>query len=181
MLEIHSLATDCGMRLPPELSLVGKTLLNLDQIGMTLSPEFDPSASLRKNAAAMMQKRLLKSLTPANLFSRAVEMKDFMQRLPSRVNSIVDIVANNELKLTVDAIDEKYLMTGIQKVANRITLGLILAAMIIGAALLMRVETPFRLFGYPGLAIVFFVLAATGACMLMFQILFRDEAAKTKS
>jgi ubiquinone biosynthesis protein len=180
MLDIRALAMECGMRLPPELSLIGKTLLNLDQIGRTLSPDFDPAASLRKNAASLMQKRLWKSLTPGNLASRALELKDFVQRLPGRVNSILDIVANNELKLTVDAIDEKYLMTAMQKVANRITVGLILAAMIIGAALLMRVDTPFRLFGYPGLAILLFALAAGGGGVLVFHILFRDEATKTK-
>jgi ubiquinone biosynthesis protein len=180
MLDIRALAIECGMRLPPELSLIGKTLLNLDQIGMTLAPEFDPAASLRRNAGSMMQKRLWKTLTPGNLLSRALETKDFVQRLPGRVNSIMDIVANNELRLTVDAIDEKYLMTGMQKVANRITLGLILAAMIIGAALMMRVETRFRLFGYPGLAIVLFLLAAGGGCVFVFHILFRDEAKQTK-
>jgi predicted unusual protein kinase regulating ubiquinone biosynthesis (AarF/ABC1/UbiB family) len=181
MLDIRALALECGMRLPPELSLIGKTLLNLDQIGRILSPDFDPAASLRKNAASLMQKRLCKSLTPGNLLAHALEFKDLVQRLPSRVNSIMDIVANNEVKLTVDAIDEQYLMTAIQKVANRITVGLILAAMIIGAALMMRVETPFRLFGYPGLAIVRFALAAGGGCVLVFQILFRDEATKTKA
>ena len=180
MLDIRALAIDCGMRLPPELSLIAKTLLNLDQIGMTLAPDFDPVASLRKNAAALMQKRVWKSLTAGHLASRALELKDFVQHLPGRVNSIMDIVANNELKLTIDAIDEKYLMTGFQKVANRITVGLVLAAMIVGAALMMRVDTPFRLFGYPGLAIVLFVLAAGGGCVLVFQILFRDEAPQTK-
>jgi hypothetical protein len=87
---------------------------------------------------------------------------------------------NNDLRVKVDAIDEAYLMTGFQKVANRITMGLILAALIIGAALLMRVETPFRLFGYPGLAIILFLLAALGGVIMMFHILFRDEANTTK-
>jgi len=36
----------------------------------------------------------------------------------------------NELKVNVDSIDEKMLVEGLQKVANRITLGLILAALI---------------------------------------------------
>jgi predicted unusual protein kinase regulating ubiquinone biosynthesis (AarF/ABC1/UbiB family) len=166
------------MRLPPELALIGKTLLNLDQIGWTLAPDFDPSAAIRRHSAALMQKRLWKSLAPGNLFARALELKDFTQRLPGRVNRIMDAVANNELKLTVDAIDEKYLMTGIQKVANRITLGLILAALIVGAALLMRVDTSFRLFGYPGLAILFFLLAAGAGCILMFHILFHDESTR---
>lgn len=35
--------------------------------------------------------------------------------------------------------------------------------MIVGAAMLMRVETSFRLMGYPGLAILFFLGTASGA------------------
>ena len=92
----------------------------------------------------------------------------------------MDAVANNELSLKVDAIDETHLMAGFQKVANRITLGLILAGLIVGAALLMRVDTPFRIFGYPGLAILFFLFAAGGAGVLMFQILFKDETSDKK-
>ena len=55
------------------------------------------------------------------------------------------------LEVKVDAIDEARLMAGFQKVANRITLGLLLAALIIGAAMLMRVDTSFRILGIPDL------------------------------
>jgi len=50
------------------------------------------------------------------------------------VNKILDTIGNNELKINVDAIDEKVVLDGLQKVANRITLGLVLAALIVGAA-----------------------------------------------
>ena len=78
----------------------------------------------------------------------------------------------------VDAIDEHLLMEGIQKIANRITLGLVLAALIVGAAMLMDVPTSFRILGYPGLAIIFFIAAATGGLLLVFNTLFYDEKAK---
>ena len=55
------------------------------------------------------------------------------------------------------------------------TVGLLLAALIIGAAQLMRIETSWHLFGYPALAIIFFVLAAAGALGLIVSILFGDE------
>jgi hypothetical protein len=41
--------------------------------------------------------------------------------------------------------------------------------------MLMRVETSFRIFGYPGLAIIFFLLAAGGGIALMLSILLKDE------
>ena len=143
--------------------MLGKTLLNLDQIGEALDPKFDPNASIRRNAAEIMRARLLKSASPGNLFSSILEMKEFVERLPGRVNKILDVVASNQLQVKVDAIDETRLMTGFQKVANRITMGLVLAALIVGAAMLVRVETSFRILGYPGLALILFLLAAGGA------------------
>jgi hypothetical protein len=71
-------------------------------------------------------------------------------------------------------------MEGLQKVANRIATGLVLAALIVGAALLMPVETSFRLFGYPGLAILLFLAAAIGGMWLVATILINDIRAKRR-
>ena len=175
VLEIGRISGDVGLRLPSELTMLGKTLLNLDQIAEALDPTFNPNASIRKNAAEIMRGRLLKSASPGNMFGGILELKEFMERLPGRVNKILEAVANNQLQVKVDAIDEARLMAGFQKVANRITLGLLLAALIIGAAMLMQVETSFRILGYPGLAIIFFLLAAGGGIALMLSILLKDE------
>jgi len=55
-----------------------------------------------------------------------------------------------------------------------------LAALIVGAALLMRVETSFTIFGYPGIAIIFFFIAAGAGMFLVFNILFKDEKSEKK-
>lgn len=178
VLEVTQASGENGVRVPPELTMLGKTLLNLDQVGRAIGPEFDPNASIRRNAAQVMQQRLMKSLSPGNLFSGVLELKDLVQRLPARLNKIIDAIANNEMKISVDAIDEKTLVLGFQKVANRITVGLIIAALIVGAAMLMRVETSFRIWGYPGLAILLFLAAAGGGVILLINILFYDKGEK---
>jgi ubiquinone biosynthesis protein len=178
VLEVTQSSAESGIRVPPELTMLGKTLLNLDQVARALEPDFDPNASIRRNAAEIMQQRLVKSLSPGNLFSGVLELKDLIQRLPARLNKIIDAISNNEMKINVDAIDEQTLVEGFQKVANRITVGLILAALIIGAAMLMRVETSFRIWGYPGLAIILFLLAAGGGIALLINILFYDKSGR---
>ncbi len=175
VLEVTQASGENGVRVPAELTMLGKTLLNLDQVGRTIAPDFDPNASIRRNAAQIMQQRLLKSLSPGNLFSGVLELKDLVQRLPARLNKIFDAIANNEMKISVDAIDEKTLVLGFQKVANRITVGLIIAALIVGAAMMMRVETTFRIWGYPGLAILLFLAAAGAGVFLLINILFYDK------
>jgi ubiquinone biosynthesis protein len=181
VLEITRISGERGFRLPPEFTMIAKALLNLDQVVHTLDPDFDPNASIRRHATEIMQQRLMQTLSPAKLFNTALEMKGLVEKLPARLNNFLDAVANNELQLKVDAIDETLLMEGLQKIANRITLGLVLAALIVGAALMMRVETSFKLFGYPGLAIIFFLLAAGGAVVLAYNILFHDEKAQKSS
>ncbi|MCA1616637.1 MAG: AarF/ABC1/UbiB kinase family protein, partial [Acidobacteria bacterium] len=83
--------------------------------------------------------------------------------------------------IRVDALDEKVIMEGAQKVANRITAGLIVAAMIVGAALMMDVQTSFRLFGYPGFAMLFFLFAGLVGAYLIITILFYDVPNKNRN
>jgi len=174
-LEITRIAADCWFRLPAEFTMIAKALLNLDRVVYTLDTSFDPSAIIRERANEILQRNIVKSMAPANLLAGVVDLKEFAETFPRRANKILDAIGNNEVRIGVDAIDEKVVVEGLQKVANRITLGLVVASLIVGAALLMRVETSFRIFGYPGLAMILFLLAAAAGSMLAFSILFYDE------
>lgn len=179
-LEITKIAADCWFRLPSEFTMMAKALLNLDRSVYTLDPSFDPNAVIRQRATEILQRNVLKTLAPGNLLSGAVEVKEFVEKLPMRVNRILDAVGNNDLKIKVDAIDEKVVLEGLQKVANRISLGLVLAALIVGAALLMRVETSFRILGYPGFSMIFFLIAAIAGSALAITIVMNDVKARKK-
>jgi predicted unusual protein kinase regulating ubiquinone biosynthesis (AarF/ABC1/UbiB family) len=174
-LDIAQAAVESGARLPAETTLLGKALFNLDAIGRVLSPSFDPTASIRQNAIRLLRKRMFKTLSPGNVVSGALELREFAGRLPSRINRILDAAASNQLGVRIDTgIDADQLMVGFQKIANRITTGLVIAALIIGAAMLMRIETSFRIFGYPGFAILLFLAAAGGGIALLIAILTKD-------
>jgi len=180
-LEITRIAADCWFRLSPSFTMIAKAMLNLDQVVHTLEPSFDPNAVIRDEASNILARKMTDSVASGSVMSRVIEVKEFAERLPSRVNKILDAVGNNELVIGVDAIDEKVVLDGLQKVANRITLGLVLAALIVGAALMMRVETSFKIFGYPGLPTIFFLVAAIAGLGLIASILFNDEKPKKKS
>jgi ubiquinone biosynthesis protein len=175
IMELSHVAIQNGIRLPNEFALLGKALLNLDEIGRTLDPKYDPNAAIREHASELMQERMTKSISPTAVLTAAIEAKEFVQEFPRRANRILDALSKNELKVQVDAIEEKTLIDGFQKIANRITTGVILAALIIGAAMLMRVDTAFRIFGYPGLAMLCFIGAALGGLWLIVEIARHDR------
>jgi predicted unusual protein kinase regulating ubiquinone biosynthesis (AarF/ABC1/UbiB family) len=171
MLRIGGIAGATRLRLPPELTLLGKTLLNLDQIGIVLDPDLDPNALIRSSAAEITRRHVLHAFSPSHLFGRMVEMKELVEQLPGRLNRILDAVARDGFRVSVDAIDEKLLIDGFQKIANRITAGLLLASLILGGALLARVPGG-GIGDYPPLALAMFLLGAVGALLLVGVIVF---------
>jgi ABC-type polysaccharide/polyol phosphate export permease len=71
-------------------------------------------------------------------------------------------------------------MENLQKIANRITTGLIIAALIVAAAMMMRIETKAQLFGYPALALVMFLIAAALGIGIVLSALLRDRRARPR-
>ena len=178
VLRIQQIAGEANFRLPTEFTMIAKALLNLDQVVHTLDPKFDPNFAIRSYADVIMERRLKKSLSAGNLYGTVLELKEFVDKLPSRVNQFVDTLTTKGIRIDADVIDEHSLLASLHKIANRITVGLLLAALIVGAALMMRVESTFTLLGYPGIAIIFFLLAAVGALVLVCNIMFFDEKDK---
>lgn len=178
LLELLKAAGNSGIRFPAEFTMLGKTLMNLDDIGRLLDPGYDPNAALRRYSSQLLRQRMRKTVSSANIFEMMIDTQDFLRLLPRRIGRIIDLVAENRIRMQASVIDEKYLMTGMQKIANRLTLGLILAALIVGAALMMRIHTEFTLFGYPGIPILFFLIAVVGSLALAYSIVFHDERAR---
>jgi predicted unusual protein kinase regulating ubiquinone biosynthesis (AarF/ABC1/UbiB family) len=137
-LELSQLIRDHHMRAPAELTMLGKTLLNIDQVARALDPELDVNEAIRRNGADLMTKRLRKAVTSGSVIAAALEAKDFAQKLPGRVNRVLDSLAASELKLKVELIDHGEILEGLQKIANRISIGLVVAALILAAALIAR-------------------------------------------
>lgn len=175
VLDVSTTAAELGLYVPSELTLLGKTLLQLDQIGKLLDPAFDPPASIQRNVADLMSQRVRKQATQGSAFRSLIEMKEFVSGLPVRLNGIMDAVVNKELEVKVRTTDASLVMEAFEKIANRITTGLVLAALIIGASVLMQVRTTFTIWGYPGLAMVCFLAAATGGFWLVISIVIQDQ------
>jgi ubiquinone biosynthesis protein len=175
LVRLARLSAEYGVRPAPELTIMGRALLQLDQSARCLDPELDPNEIVRSFSDSLMRRHMLKKLSPANLFASALELQEFAQQLPGRMNSVLDNLAGNKLQIKVHAFDETRLMDNLQKIANRIALGLVLAALIVGAALMMQVQTPFRIFGYPGLAMLLFLLAAACGFALVLTVFFNDD------
>lgn len=174
-LDIAAISEKAGVSPPPQFIMLGKTLLKLDRVAKVLAPEFNPNRVVQKHAGELLQARMRQNLSIGKVYNTLLEANEFVQELPGKLNDFMELAINNGIRVKVDALDETRLIGGLQKIANRITLGLVLASLVIGAALMMRVDTPFKILGYPGIAMMLFFAACVGGLAQIWSILRHDE------
>lgn len=175
IMEINKHAALCRVKLPVELVSLGKILLNLDQIIAILSPDYDLQERIRTYVEELMHQHMKQQLKAGDLLRSLLESKQLMEKLPYRLNKISEDLAAHRFKIQMDIFDERRFILALQKVANRITTAIIVAALILGAALIMRIPTRWTIYGYPGFAVILFIIAALIGFYLVYQILFKDE------
>jgi ubiquinone biosynthesis protein len=178
MLELVRLSTACGLRTPPEMSLLGKTLLNLEQVAAALDPDLDVKKVVERHLEHVMRERLKKSLSPSNIASELIDVQALLRESPRKVSDILSLLAENKLQVRMTGLEESHLMESLQKIGNRISAGVITAALILASAMMMRVDTASRLFGYPAIALVLFVIGAGLGITIVLSALFGDRKAK---
>lgn len=180
MLDLVGKSTACGLRTPPELSLLGKTLLNLEQVASALDPDLDVKAVVERHLEHVMRERLKKALSPSNLATELIEVQGLLRDAPRKVSDVLSLLAENRMQVRMTGLEESRLMENLQKIANRVSAALITAALIVASAMMMQVETDTRLFGYPAIALVLFVIGAALGISIVASALFGDHKARPR-
>lgn len=178
VLDITLLGAACGLRTPPELSLLGKTLLNLEAVSKALDPDMDLKSVVEGHLENVMRQRLKKSFSPAALASEAMELQALVRESPRKVSDILTLLSENRLAVRISGLEDSYLVENLQKIANRISTGIIVAALILASAMLMRSEGGPRLLGYPAVALVLFSIAVILGLAIVVSAMLRDRKAR---
>ena len=164
------------LKAPPELAMLAKTLLHLDAITRRLDPEYDPQHVIREYAEQLMTQKLRQKFDPRNFYAAMLDLNQLILDLPHRAREIIDLTAAGKLTFGLKLVQAEEFLAGIHKVANRITVGIIVAAIVIASALMMRTA--------PALAMVGYVTSALIGLYLVVSVLMQDrrdqERAKMK-
>ena len=136
VLQLTRKAGEAGLRMDPELVMLGKTLLNLDQVAATLDPSFEPRDALQRHMTGLMRSSM--RTTPAAMMATLLEAKEFVEELPGRVNRAFDAIGEGNFELRIKAFDEDEFLRGLHKLANVLAAAVVLAAMILASALLAK-------------------------------------------
>ncbi|HKR62856.1 MAG TPA: AarF/UbiB family protein [Thermoanaerobaculia bacterium] len=184
LFNVIGIANSNDVKAPAELTMLAKTLLHLDSITRRLDPDFDPQRVIRDYAEKLIAQKLQQKFNPRNFYPALLDLNQFVQDFPHRAREIVDLTAAGRLTFGIKLTQAEEFLGGIHKIANRITVGVVIAALLVSSSMMMRVPTSFTIFGYPGLAVFGYLLASAAGFYLILSTLLKDrkdqERAKMK-
>jgi predicted unusual protein kinase regulating ubiquinone biosynthesis (AarF/ABC1/UbiB family) len=178
---VIAIANNNGVKAPAELAMLAKTLLHLDGITKKLDREFDPQRVIRGYAEELIAQKLVQKFNPRNFYPALLDLNQLVLDLPHRAREILDQTAAGRLTMAIKLTQAEVFLAGIHKIANRITVGAVTAALLISSTMLMRVPSRFAILGYPGLAVVGYFIALVIALYLVVSILMRDRQDEEKA
>lgn len=181
LFSVIGIANNNELKAPPELTMLAKTLLHLDAITKKLDPHYDPQRVIREYAEQLMSQKLAQKFHPRNFYPALLDLNQLVLDFPHRAREIVDLTAAGRLSFGIKLIQAEELLGGIHKIANRITVGVVIAALLVSSSMMMSVPTTFTIFGYPGLAVLGYVLASAAGFYLVLSTMLRDRKDQEKA
>ena len=180
LLELTRIGAACGLRPPAELPLLGKTLLNLEAVSNALDPALPVKRIIEDHLQSVMQRQFRDMFSPNRIASDLLEVQELLRESPRRLSQLLRTLSDNRFQVRITGLEEARLIESMQKIANRISVGVVTAGLIMGAALMMRVPAKTMLFGYPALALVLFLLAFAGGAGLVVSSVLNDRRSKPR-
>lgn len=182
LIELSRRSAEAGLRPAPELALLGKTLINLDQVTRCLDPNFDPMAAMETHLPQLVGSQFGGASTASSaggMLGSLIEAKEFVEELPGRLNRAMDAVANGQFELRLQAFDETQFLKGLHRLANVAAAGLVLAALIIGSALLARTGNGHSTVTNT-IAVVVFIVAAVVSLVMLGWMAWKSRAVRAR-
>ena len=159
------------IQIPPEMVLLGKTLLNLEPMCRKLDPDMDPVSTMKDAAMRLLEEQIRRDISTERLMALLLELRAILNDVPLSARRVLTQLANNELRIGIEVEKAEQMQVAVRDVANRITLGVITAALITGSALLVRAGAGPTIFDLPVISFLGFLLAAGLGIFVVFQIL----------
>ena len=139
LLDLTRIAKAHNTPVPSAMTLLGKTMLNLDGTIRVLSPELDPVQLIRDYMIKVMEKRIKGQLSPGRVFAWVLDMKHLVENGPRHTDIILDKIANDQLTIhhEIEHFDDA--IKSLNRAANRLSASIVIASAIIGGSFLWEV------------------------------------------
>jgi ubiquinone biosynthesis protein len=163
------------IKIPREYMLLSRSLLLIEGVGVTLYPKFNALDYFKPYATEVTKERFSLTHISKGMLGSFIEMQTFLKNLPFEINRVFDLINSGKITIEFEHRNLDAFGSTLDKIANKISISMILAAMLIGSAVILHAQKPPYLFGYPVFGLLGFLFSGVLALLLMLFSLGRDN------
>lgn len=158
------------LMLPSDMAILVKAFISLEGMGRELDPDFD----IAGEAMPMLEHALRARYTPATLAKRGwraiMEALTLISGLPHDLSRLLRAARRGRLEIHIEIAHLKHVGNQLDGAVNRLSVGLIVAALIIGSSIVMTVPDTLKIFGLPFFGLAGIICASIGGLWLLLSI-----------
>lgn len=136
--EFVAILTNHGIRYPADLMLLIRAIVTLEGVGREIDPAFNLAVHLQPFVEQQMRLRYSPERLGEKLMSEAKTMAGIVTALPRHVDRILQKLANDHLHVQFEHRNLDRLINEVDRAGNRLVIGLVLSAIIVSSALVLR-------------------------------------------
>jgi ubiquinone biosynthesis protein len=172
--EVAGLLHRHKLRLPQNLAMVIKALITAEGVARELDPDFDVVSEISPLVGQLMAEQWKPENVWRSIRSNVSLLWSLQRRLPRRLNRIVEKLERGELAMRFQHENLDRLQHTLHDIASRLTVAIIIAAMLIGSSLIMTADVGPALFGFPALGVIGYTISGLLGLWIVFNILRSD-------
>lgn len=169
--QMLNLAFKYRVQLPTDFILLGKALMTVEGIGRDLDPDFNVLAAAKPFAYQLLRKRFHPKRIFTEIFSDAKQLYHFLIHTPKQLERILKSLERQDFKIELRHIGLEELISKLDIITNRLSVSIIVSALIVGSSYIMQTDKGPTLFELPVLGLGGYLLAGFFGLWLVVSIL----------
>lgn len=127
-----------GLRIPASIYLLVKALMAIERVAVVLNPKIDFAHEMRPYAIELMARQYNPKQIAKEVFDSLKEYYKLVRELPSDLNEIIFKIKEGRFKTQIEVKGLEPLVEHIDSASNRVSIAIVLAALIIGASIISQ-------------------------------------------
>ena len=169
--DLGELSAKHRIRMNRQLGLLGKVLAGIEGVGRQLDPEFNILPLIKPFVGRLMAQKL----SPGEMLTKAAQLAkdyaDLITALPQDLKTVLEKAKSGKLRIEFKHVGLDDLVPELERSSSRLSFAMIIAALVVGSAFIMRSDMPPKLFDIPVIgALGYFIAAISGLWLLVTMV-----------
>jgi len=173
MLDIMDIIQDYRLRVPSNLFMMIKALVTAEGSVRLLDPSLDVVSEVRPYVRRLTMERFKPHVIWHALRNLAFKLAASPSRFPRRMSTLLSKMETGRLNIGFEHHNLGGLQQTLDQIFSRLTMGVIVAALIVGSSLIITTGIPPLFYGYPLLGLIGFLISAVFGLWLLYDIVRR--------